>query len=35
MKVAVLYNTWEGYEEYPGHDAELASKRKRKKKGGA
>lgn len=32
MKVVVLYNTWEGYEEYPGANAEAASKRKRKKK---
>ncbi len=32
MKIAILYNTWEGYEEYPGANAERASKRKRKKK---
>lgn len=32
MKVVVLYNTWEGYEEYPGADIEAASKPKRKKK---
>jgi D-alanine-D-alanine ligase len=32
MKVAILYNTWEGYEEYPGANAERASTRKRKKK---
>jgi D-alanine-D-alanine ligase len=32
MKVAILYNTWEGYEEYPGANAEAASKKKKKKK---
>ncbi|HUP59074.1 MAG TPA: D-alanine--D-alanine ligase [Thermoanaerobaculia bacterium] len=32
MKVAILYNTFEGYEEYPGANAEAASKRKPKKK---
>jgi D-alanine-D-alanine ligase len=32
MKVVILYNTWEGYEAYPGADAEAASKKKRKKK---
>ncbi|HWW62908.1 MAG TPA: D-alanine--D-alanine ligase [Thermoanaerobaculia bacterium] len=32
MKVAILYNTWEGYEEYPGANAEKASGKKRKKK---
>lgn len=33
MKVAILYNTFEGYEEYPGANAEAASgKRKKKKK---
>ena len=37
MKVAILYNTWEGYEEYPGANAEAAEaaakpKRKPKKK---
>lgn len=33
MKVAILYNTFEGYEEYPGANAEAAAgKRKRKKK---
>ena len=32
MKVAILYNTWEGQEDYPGENAEAASKRKPKKK---
>ena len=36
MKVAILYNTFEGYEEYPGADIEAAAvengKKKRKKK---
>lgn len=32
MNIAILYNTWEGYEEYPGADAERASGRKPKKK---
>ncbi|HEX7808902.1 MAG TPA: D-alanine--D-alanine ligase, partial [Thermoanaerobaculia bacterium] len=34
MKVAILYNVWEGYEEYPGAniEAELASKSKKKPK---
>lgn len=32
MKVAVLYNTFEGYEEYPGANAEAASKKKKRKK---
>lgn len=32
MKVAILYNTWEGYEEYPGANIERASPRKKKKK---
>lgn len=32
MKVAILYNTWEGYEEYPGANAEAASTKKKKKK---
>jgi len=32
MKVVILYNTFEGYEEYPGANAEAASKKKRKKK---
>lgn len=35
MKVAILYNTWEGYEEYPGANIENAApktKRKKKKK---
>ena len=32
MKVAILYNTFEGYEEYPGANAEAASKKKKKKK---
>ncbi|MGN6182864.1 MAG: D-alanine--D-alanine ligase family protein [Thermoanaerobaculia bacterium] len=33
MKVAILYNVWEGYEAYPGAniEAEVASKSKRKK----
>lgn len=32
MKVAILYNTFEGYEEYPGANAEAVSKKKKKKK---
>ncbi|HEX7829129.1 MAG TPA: D-alanine--D-alanine ligase [Thermoanaerobaculia bacterium] len=34
MKVAILYNVWEGYEEYPGAniEAELASKSQKKPK---
>jgi len=32
MKVTILYNTWEGDEEYPSANAEAASKHKRKKK---
>jgi D-alanine-D-alanine ligase len=32
MKIAILYNTWEGYEEYPGANAEAASPKKKKKK---
>jgi D-alanine-D-alanine ligase len=34
MNVAILYNVWEGYEEYPGAniEAELASKSKKKPK---
>lgn len=32
MKVCILYNTFEGYEEYPGANAEAAAKRTRKKK---
>jgi D-alanine-D-alanine ligase len=32
MKVVILYNTWEGYEEYPGADAEARSGKKKKKK---
>jgi len=34
MKVAILFDRWAGYEEYPGAniEAELAPKRKRKKK---
>ena len=32
MKVTILYNTWGGYEEYPGANAERESKRKKKKK---
>ncbi|HEX2834453.1 MAG TPA: D-alanine--D-alanine ligase [Thermoanaerobaculia bacterium] len=34
MKVAILYNVWEGYEEYPGAniEAEVAAKSKKKKK---
>lgn len=32
MKVSILYNTFEGYEEYPGANAEAASKKKRRKK---
>lgn len=33
MKVAILYNVWEGYEEYPGAniEAEVASKSRKKK----
>ena len=32
MKVAILFNTWAGYEAYPGENAEAKSKRKPKKK---
>ncbi|HEX6083050.1 MAG TPA: D-alanine--D-alanine ligase [Thermoanaerobaculia bacterium] len=34
MKVVILYNTWEGYEEYPGANIEqgLGNKKKKKKK---
>jgi len=32
MKVAILYNTWEGYEEYPGANAEAESETTKKKK---
>src|SRR5687768_2631528 len=32
MKVVILYSTFEGYEDYPGENAEAASKRKKKKK---
>jgi len=32
MKVVILYNTFEGYEEYPGANAEAESKSKKKKK---
>jgi D-alanine-D-alanine ligase len=34
MKVVILYNTWEGYEEYPGANIEksLGKKKKKKKK---
>lgn len=34
MKVVILYNTWEGYEEYPGANIEqdLPKKKKKKKK---
>ncbi|HEX8173385.1 MAG TPA: D-alanine--D-alanine ligase [Thermoanaerobaculia bacterium] len=32
MKVTVLYNTFEGYEEYPGAFAEAAAPKKKKKK---
>jgi D-alanine-D-alanine ligase len=32
MKVVLLYNTFEGYEEYPGANIEAASPKKRKKK---
>lgn len=32
MKVSILYNTFEGYEEYPGANAEAASKKKPGKK---
>ena len=32
MKVAILYNTWEGYEEYPGANIERELPRKKKKK---
>ncbi len=32
MKVVILYNTWEGYEEYPGADAEKRAGKKKKKK---
>ena len=34
MKVAILYATFEGYEEYPGANAEAASTSKKKKKKG-
>ena len=32
MKVVILYNTWEGYEEYPGAEAEKRAGKKKKKK---
>jgi D-alanine-D-alanine ligase len=32
MKVSILYNTFEGYEEYPGENAEAASRKKPGKK---
>ena len=32
MKVVVLYNTWEGYEEYPGANIEAATPKKKRKK---
>ena len=32
MKVAILYNTFEGYEEYPGANAEAAAPKKGRKK---
>jgi D-alanine-D-alanine ligase len=32
MKVVILYNTFDGYEEYPGANIEAASPRKKKKK---
>ncbi|HEX8253273.1 MAG TPA: D-alanine--D-alanine ligase, partial [Thermoanaerobaculia bacterium] len=32
MKVAILYNTFEGYEEYPGANIEAASGGRKKKK---
>lgn len=32
MKVTILYNTFEGYEEYPGANAEAASKTKKRRK---
>lgn len=32
MKVAILYNTFEGYEEYPGANIEAAAPRKKKTK---
>ena len=32
MKVVILYNTWEGYEEYPGANIEEKSTTKKKKK---
>ncbi|MFP5245527.1 MAG: D-alanine--D-alanine ligase, partial [Thermoanaerobaculia bacterium] len=32
MKVVVLYNTWEGYEEYPGANIEASVPKKKKKK---
>ena len=32
MKVAILYNTFEGYEEYPGANIEAAAGKKKKKK---
>ena len=32
MNVVILYNTWEGYEEYPGANAEAALQKKQQKK---
>ncbi|HYC92291.1 MAG TPA: D-alanine--D-alanine ligase [Thermoanaerobaculia bacterium] len=32
MKVVILYNTWEGYEEYPGANIEQDLEKKKKKK---
>lgn len=32
MKVAILFNQWEGYEEYPGANIEAALPKKKKKK---
>ena len=32
MKVAIAYNTWEGYEEYPGADIEKAAGKKSKRR---
>jgi len=32
MKIVILYNTFEGYEEYPGANIEVKSKSKKKKK---
>lgn len=32
MKIAILYNTWEGYEEYPGANIEAAAPKSEKKK---